>query len=68
MGIYSRKLKQWNRNEIEKLQLERLQKQVKMFMKMFRCTEKEWIKKGIKPEDIKELKDLAKLPFTTKRI
>ena len=24
-------------------------------------------KKGVKPEDIKELKDLAKLPFTTKQ-
>ena len=43
--MYQPEIETMDRNELEKLQLERLQKQVRMFMKMFRCTEKEWIKR-----------------------
>ena len=39
MGMYQPEIETMDRNELEKLQLER------MFMKMFRCTEKEWIKR-----------------------
>ena len=52
---------------LEKLQLERLQKQVKNVYENVPMYRERMDKKGVKPEDIKELKDLAKLPFTTKQ-
>ena len=45
MGMYQPEIETMDRNELEKLQLERLQKQVKNVYEMFRCTEKEWIKR-----------------------
>ena len=55
-----------SRPEIEKLQLERLQKVVK------HCMNSPFYKKrfeeiNLKPEDIKSLDDLKKIPFTTKQ-
>lgn len=55
-----------SREEIEKLQLERLQATVK------HCMNSPYYKKrfeeaGLKPEDIKTLDDLRKIPFTTKQ-
>lgn len=55
-----------SRQEIEALQLERLQATVK------HCMNSPFYKKrfeeiGIKPEDIKSLDDLQKIPFTTKQ-
>lgn len=54
------------RAEIEALQLERLQSTVK------HCMNSEFYKKrfeevGLKPEDIKSLDDIRKIPFTTKQ-
>jgi len=54
------------RQEIEKLQLERLQATVK------HCMNSPFYKKrfeeiGLKPDDIKKLDDLRKIPFTTKQ-
>ncbi len=55
-----------SREDIEKLQLERLQATVK------HCMNSEFYKKrfeeaGLKPEDIKTLDDIRKIPFTTKQ-
>ena len=55
-----------SRDEIEKLQLERLQATVK------HCMNSEFYRKrfeeiGLKPEDIKSLDDIRKIPFTTKQ-
>ena len=52
------------REELEKLQLERLRRTIK-FLKNSRSRLKEKLK-GIEPEDIKSLEDLKNLPFTTK--
>lgn len=55
-----------SRSQIEALQLERLQTTVK------HCMNAEFYRKrfeeaGLKPEDIKSLDDLSKIPFTTKQ-
>ena len=55
-----------SREQIEALQLERLQKTVR------HCMNSPFYKKrfeeiGLKPEDIKSLADLRKIPFTTKQ-
>ena len=56
-----------SRKEIEELQLSRLKETVsRVYEKVLPYREK-MDKAGIKPEDIKSLKDLAKLPFVTKQ-
>ncbi|MBO5440005.1 MAG: phenylacetate--CoA ligase [Clostridia bacterium] len=55
------------REEIEKIQLERLQETVNRVYNKVPAYRKKMDDIGVKPEDIKELKDLAKLPFVTKQ-
>lgn len=55
-----------SREEIEKIQLERLQKQVKHVYANVPYYRNLMDQKNVKPEDIKTLKDLAKLPFLSK--
>ena len=50
----------------EKLQLERLQKTVKLAYENIPLYKKKFDEVGVKPEDIKTLKDIEKLPFTSK--
>ncbi|MBQ9370470.1 MAG: phenylacetate--CoA ligase, partial [Clostridia bacterium] len=54
------------RSEIEAIQLERLQETVHRVYEKVLPYRKKMDAVGIKPDDIKTLKDLAKLPFTTK--
>jgi phenylacetate-CoA ligase len=54
------------RPEIEKLQLERLQKTVRHCMNS-PFYKKRFEENNLKPEDIKTLDDLRKIPFTTKQ-
>lgn len=56
-----------SRAEIEKIQLERLQETVKRVYEKVAPYREKMDKEGVKPEDIKTLKDLAKLPFVTKQ-
>lgn len=56
-----------SRSEMESLQLSRLQETVKRVYEKVPYYRAKMDEKGIKPEDIKSLKDLAKLPFTTKQ-
>lgn len=67
MAYFQKDIECMERSEIEKLQLERLQKQVKRIYENVPMYRERMDKAGVKPEDIKELKDLAKLPFTTKQ-
>jgi len=55
------------REEIEKIQLERLQETVNRVYEKVAPYRKKMDEAGVKPEDIKTLKDLAKLPFVTKQ-
>ena len=55
-----------DRESMKKLQLERLQKTVKTCYDKVPFYRKKFDKMGIKPEDIKSLEDITKLPFTTK--
>ena len=55
------------REEIEKIQLERLQETVNRVYNKVPAYAKKMDEAGVKPEDIKTLKDLAKLPFVTKQ-
>ncbi|KAB0669676.1 phenylacetate--CoA ligase [Oryzomonas sagensis] len=54
------------RDEIEQLQLERLQATLNRVYKNVTCYRTKFTERGIVPEDITALSDLAKLPFTTK--
>lgn len=55
------------REELEALQLERLKETVKRVYDKVAPYRKKMDEKGISPEDIKSLSDLAKLPFVTKQ-
>ncbi len=55
-----------SRPELEKLQLERLQRVVAKCYNTVPFYQNKMHELGIKPEDIKNLGDLSKLPFTTK--
>lgn len=56
-----------SRNEIEKIQLERLQETVNRVYEKVLPYRKKMDDLGVKPSDIKTLKDLSKLPFVTKQ-
>lgn len=56
-----------SRAEIEALQLERLQDTVKRAYEHVEPYRKKMEEAGVKPEDIKTLDDLKRLPFTTKQ-
>ena len=56
-----------SRGEIEALQLKRLQKKVKRVYEKVEPYRRKMVEAGVKPEDIKSLKDLSKLPFVTKQ-
>ena len=56
-----------SREEIEAIQLKRLQETVHRVYEKVAPYRKKMDEAGIKPEDIKSLKDLSKLPFVTKQ-
>ncbi len=55
-----------SRDEIEALQLDLLKKQVKRAYEKMQTYREKMDEAGVKPEDIKSLKDLAKLPIVYK--
>ena len=55
------------RKELEKLQLRRLKETVYRIYAFVPAYKEKMDKAGIKPEDIKSLNDLQKLPFTNKQ-
>ncbi|MDD2851334.1 MAG: phenylacetate--CoA ligase [Desulfuromonadaceae bacterium] len=55
-----------SREELEQLQLERLQATLNRVYKNVPCYRTKFNERGIVPEDVSSLSDLSKLPFTTK--
>ncbi|MEA3466277.1 MAG: phenylacetate--CoA ligase [Thermodesulfobacteriota bacterium] len=54
------------REQLEKLQLERLQHTLERVNAQVPCYQNKFSALGIKPHDVRSLDDLSKLPFTTK--
>lgn len=63
---FDKKIETSTRKEIEKAQLEKLKSLVARVYEKVPFYKELFDKKGIKPSDIKTLKDITKLPFTTK--
>lgn len=66
MGIWDRHHECMPREEIEQLQLERLQATLHRAYKNVTCYRNKFNEQGIDPDDVKSMSDLANLPFTTK--
>ena len=66
MSIWDPQHETMPREEIEQLQLERLQATLNRVYKNVTCYRNKFNELGIVPEDVASLSDLAKLPFTTK--
>ncbi len=67
MGIYQKEFECMSRDEIRALQSERLVWQVKRMYDRVELFRKRMDEKGLKPEDIKGVEDLPKLPFSYKQ-
>ena len=66
MPIWNKEMETMACGDIEALQLERLQSTIKRVYDNVQMYRERMDAAGVKPEDIKTLKDLEKLPFTTK--
>jgi len=64
--IFNSKAETMPRKKIQELQLKRLRKTVHLVYENVPHYKKRFKEQGIKPEDIKTLEDVRKLPFTTK--
>ncbi|AXV40882.1 phenylacetate--CoA ligase family protein [Methanobacterium sp. BAmetb5] len=64
--MWNEEVESKSREEMKKLQLERLQAVVKYAYENVPYYKKRFDEQGVKPEDIKTLEDIQKLPFTTK--
>ncbi len=67
MGIFQPEMECMARQQLKKLQLERLQATVKRCYDNVAVFRERMNEKGLTPDDVKSLDDLAKLPFTTKQ-
>ena len=64
--IYDEKIETLSREEMQALQLKRLQEIVAYAYENVPFYKKKYDEAGVKPADIKTLKDIEKLPFVTK--
>jgi len=64
--IFNKKLETLKRSDIQEIQLKRLKKTVKNVYDKVPFYKKKFKELNIKPDDIKTLKDIRRLPFTTK--
>lgn len=67
MAIRSPEIEQMPREELKKLQSERLCWQVKRMYENVECFRKRMDEKGLTPDDVKGIEDLYKLPFAYKQ-
>ena len=67
MAIWNKEIETMPREQLEELQLKRLQETVTRVYENVKPYREKMEKAGIKPEDIKTLDDLSKLPFTVKQ-
>jgi phenylacetate-CoA ligase len=65
--MWNREVETMSRTELEKLQAERLRKTVERVYHNVPFYRQKFDTAGIKPDDIKTVKDLQRLPFTTKQ-
>jgi phenylacetate-CoA ligase len=65
--IWNYTMEQGSRSQIEELQLTRLRKVVERTYHNVPCYRAKMAAKGFKPDDIRTLADISKLPFTTKQ-
>ena len=66
-NYFNKEIETANRETLEKIQSERLVNTVKRVYDNVELYRKRMDEAGIKPEDIKSVKDLSKLPFTYKQ-
>lgn len=64
--FWNEKIECMSREELEELQLKKLQKTVKLAFNKIPYYNKKYTLCGVFPEDIETLKDIEKLPFITK--
>ena len=67
MPIRNPEIEQMPREELKKLQSERLCWQVKRMYENVECFRKRMDEKGLTPDDVKGVEDLYKLPFAYKQ-
>lgn len=67
MGYYQKEIECMPREQLEKIQSERLVWQVKRMYERVELFRKRMDEKGLKPEDIQGIEDLSKLPFSYKQ-
>lgn len=67
MNYYNKEIECMSREQLEKLQLERLKDTVKRVYESVPYYREKMNRSGIRPADIRSLDDLAILPFTTKQ-
>ena len=67
MAIWNKDIETMPREKLEELQLKRLQETVNRVYENVKPYREKMDKAGIKPDDIKTLDDLSKLPFTAKQ-
>ncbi|MBE6590805.1 MAG: phenylacetate--CoA ligase [Ruminococcaceae bacterium] len=67
MAMWQPEIETMSREELTKLQSERLVWQVKRVYERVECFRKRMDEKGLKPEDIHGIEDLHKLPFSYKQ-
>jgi phenylacetate-CoA ligase len=65
--MWNREVETMPRPELEKLQVERLRKTVERVYHNVPFYRRKFDEAGLRPEDIKSVKDLQRLPFTTKQ-
>ena len=67
MKMFQPEIETMSREELKELQLKNLQWQVKRVYENVQMYRERMQEAGIHPDDIKELSDISKLPFTTKQ-
>ena len=67
MNYFQKEIETMSREQLEKLQLDRLQAVAKRVYKTVPAYKAKMDKAGIKPSDVKSLDDLRRLPFTVKQ-
>ncbi|MBR0414005.1 MAG: phenylacetate--CoA ligase [Clostridia bacterium] len=67
MSYLNKDIETMPREQLKELQLERLQKQIAHCYERVECFRNRMDEKGLKPEDIQSLEDLAKVPFSYKK-
>lgn len=67
MSYLNKDIETMPREQLKALQLERLQKQIAHTYERVECFRNRMDEKGLKPEDIQSLEDLAKVPFSYKK-